>query len=155
MPSGSTTGLTSIVFALPIAYGTILHDHPRRMSGAGKRPEIERGPLRDLLLDSLRPGTVEWDCKLELSRDAKASRCCYVLPSGKTTLADIAIGSDGANSRLRELVTPVRPEYVGVSLVEAARSCGKADYTGVVGSPRRVSVNRSRWRKNDRHGNQA
>ena len=28
------------------------------------------------------------------------------------------IGSDGANSRLRELVTPVRPEYVGVSLIE-------------------------------------
>jgi 2-polyprenyl-6-methoxyphenol hydroxylase-like FAD-dependent oxidoreductase len=37
---------------------------------------------------------------------------------GKTAVADIAIGSDGANSRLRELVTPIRPEYVGVSLVE-------------------------------------
>lgn len=31
--------------------GTILYDYPRRMCGAGKRPEIERGPLRDLLLD--------------------------------------------------------------------------------------------------------
>src|ERR1700753_3195240 len=41
------------------AHGTILHDHPRRISGAGKRPEIERGPLRDILLDSLRPGTVQ------------------------------------------------------------------------------------------------
>src|ERR1700727_2672014 len=59
------------------AKGTVLHDHSRRMSGAGKRPEIERGPL-----------------------------------------ADIAVGCDGANSRLRELVTPIRPEYVGVSLVE-------------------------------------
>jgi hypothetical protein len=46
------------------AYGSILHDHPRRMSGAGKRPQIERGPLRDLLLDSLQPGTVEWDCNV-------------------------------------------------------------------------------------------
>src|SRR5580704_2125811 len=45
--------------------GTVLHDHLRRMSGAGQRPEIERGPLRDILLDSLQPGTVEWDCKLE------------------------------------------------------------------------------------------
>ena len=33
-------------------------------------------------------------------------------------MVDIAIGSDGANSRLRELVTPIRPEYVGVSLLE-------------------------------------
>ena len=38
--------------------------------------------------------------------------------NGQTAVADIAIGSDGANSRLRELVTPVRPHYVGVSLVE-------------------------------------
>ena len=40
------------------ASGTVLHDHARSMSGAGKRPEIERGPLRDLLLDSLEGGTV-------------------------------------------------------------------------------------------------
>ena len=99
------------------AYGAILHDHPRRMSGAGKRPEIERGPLRDLLLDSLQPGTVEWDCKLE-SAAMQGEQVLLRFASGKTALADIAIGSDGANSRLRELVTPIRPEYVGVSLVE-------------------------------------
>src|ERR1700753_656270 len=45
--------------------GTVLHKHVRRMSGPGRRPEIERGPLRELLLDSLQPGTVQWDCKLE------------------------------------------------------------------------------------------
>ncbi|HEY0702531.1 MAG TPA: NAD(P)/FAD-dependent oxidoreductase [Candidatus Acidoferrales bacterium] len=99
------------------AHGTILHDHPRRMSGAGKRPEIERGPLRDLLLDSLQPGTVEWDCKLE-SAEMPGEQVLLRLAGGKTALADIAIGSDGANSRLRELVTPIRPAYVGVSLVE-------------------------------------
>ena len=87
------------------------------MSGAGKRPEIERGPLRDILLDSLRPGTVQWDCKLE-SAETQGGQVLLRFASGKTALADIAIGSDGANSRLRELVTPIRPEYVGVSLVE-------------------------------------
>jgi 2-polyprenyl-6-methoxyphenol hydroxylase-like FAD-dependent oxidoreductase len=99
------------------AYGSILYDHPRRMSGAGKRPEIERGPLRDLLLDSLQAGTVEWDCKLE-SAAIQGEQVLLRFASGKTALSDIAIGSDGANSRLRELVTPIGPEYVGVSLVE-------------------------------------
>ncbi len=100
------------------AHGRVLHDHPRQMSGAGKRPEIERGPLRDLLLDSLQPGTVEWDCKLE-SAEMHGDRVRLHFAGGKTGLADIAIGSDGANSRLREVVTSIRPEYVGVSLVEA------------------------------------
>jgi 2-polyprenyl-6-methoxyphenol hydroxylase-like FAD-dependent oxidoreductase len=100
------------------ASGTVLHDHARRMSGAVKRLEIERGPLRDLLLDSLERGTVQWDCKLE-SAEMQDEQVLLRFEGGKTALADIAIGSDGANSRLRELVTPIRPEYVGVSLVEA------------------------------------
>jgi 2-polyprenyl-6-methoxyphenol hydroxylase-like FAD-dependent oxidoreductase len=99
------------------ARGTVLHDHARRMSGAGKRPEIERDPLRDLLLNSLRPETVQWDCKLE-SAETQDEQVLLRFAGEKTALADIAIGSDGANSRLRELVTPIRPEYVGVSLVE-------------------------------------
>ena len=97
--------------------GKVLHEHLRRMSGSGKRPEIERGPLRDLLLDSLQPGSVEWDCKLE-SSEFQGERVLLHFANGQTSVADIAIGSDGANSRLRELVTPIRPQYVGVSLVE-------------------------------------
>jgi 2-polyprenyl-6-methoxyphenol hydroxylase-like FAD-dependent oxidoreductase len=106
------------------AKGTVLHDHPRTMSGAGKRPEIERGPLRDLLLDSLLPGTVEWDCKLE-SAELQGEQILLRFASGQSALADIAIGSDGANSRLREVVTPLRPEYVGVSLVEGLAPAAK------------------------------
>lgn len=106
------------------ASGTILHDHPRQMSGAGQRPEIERGPLRDLLLDSLEPGTVQWDCKLE-SAEMQGEQVLLHFAEGKTAVADIAIGCDGANSRLRELVTPIRPDYVGVSLVECLVPAGE------------------------------
>ncbi|SDF88815.1 FAD-dependent oxidoreductase [Terriglobus roseus] len=105
------------------AAGTVLHDHPRQMSGAGKRPEIERGPLRDLLLDSLQPGTVQWDCKLEAA-EMQGEQVLLRFAGGRTAVADIAIGCDGANSRLRELVTPIRPEYVGVSLVECLVRAG-------------------------------
>ena len=98
-------------------HGTVLHDHPRAMSGAGQRPEIERGPLRDLLLDSLADDTVHWDHKLE-SADFRDDKVVLQFGNGKSVVADVAIGGDGANSRLRPLVTPIRPEYVGVALVE-------------------------------------
>jgi 2-polyprenyl-6-methoxyphenol hydroxylase-like FAD-dependent oxidoreductase len=100
------------------AMGTVLHDHPRRMSGNGRRPEIERGPLRDILLDSLAPGTVQWNCKLE-SAELQGQQVSLRFAGRPTVLTDIAVGGDGANSRLREFVTPIRPEYVGVSLIEA------------------------------------
>ena len=98
-------------------HGTVLHDHARKMSGAGKRPEIERGPLREILLDSLRPHTVQWDRKLE-SAESRGDQVALNFVGGESVLADVAIGADGANSRLRALVTPIRPQYVGVTLVE-------------------------------------
>ena len=97
--------------------GVVLHDHARVMSGAGKRPEIERGPLRDLLLDSLLPGTVHWDRRLEAA-ETVGDKVALQFAGGERVLADVVIGCDGANSRLRALVTTIRPEYVGVGLVE-------------------------------------
>ena len=105
-------------------HGRILHDHERKMSGAGKRPEIERGPLRDLLLDSLRPETVHWDRKLE-SAETVGDKVALRFAGGESMLVDVAIGCDGANSRLRAAVTPVAPEYVGVSLVEGVVGAAK------------------------------
>lgn len=102
----------------------ILHDHPREMTGAGKRPEIERGPLRDLLLDSLRSDTVQWDRRLD-SSEHLGEKVALHFATGDSALADLVIGCDGANSRLRELVTTVRPRYVGVTLVEAVVPNGK------------------------------
>src|SRR5580658_2814750 len=84
--------------------GTVLHDHPRTMSGAGKRPEIERGPLREILLDSLQPDTVHWDRKLE-SAEQSGDKVALHFAGKDSVLADVAIGCDGANSRLRALVT--------------------------------------------------
>src|ERR1700729_3890378 len=88
---------------------------------ANHRPDLNRLRLTDakgtVLLDSLQPNTVQWDCKLE-SAELQGEQVLLRFASGQIALADIAVGCDGANSRLRELVTPIRPEYVGVSLVE-------------------------------------
>jgi 2-polyprenyl-6-methoxyphenol hydroxylase-like FAD-dependent oxidoreductase len=99
--------------------GNILHVHERRISGEGQRPEIERGPLRDILLDSLKPDTVHWDRKLE-SAEFLGDQVMLLFAGGERVVADLAIGADGANSRLRPLVTPISPQYVGVSLVEGS-----------------------------------
>ena len=105
-------------------HGKVLHDHARAMTGVGKRPEIERGPLRDLLLDSLRPETMHWDRRLESAAPA-GDKVALQFAGGDSVLADVAIGCDGANSRLRALVTPIRPEYVGVALVEGVVAAAK------------------------------
>jgi 2-polyprenyl-6-methoxyphenol hydroxylase-like FAD-dependent oxidoreductase len=60
---------------------------------------------------------VQWNYKLE-SAKMLGEQVLLRFAGGETAVADIAVGSDGANSRLRELVTPTRPKYVGVSLVE-------------------------------------
>ncbi len=99
--------------------GNVLHDHPRTITGKDQRPEIERGPLRDLLLDSLLPNMVHWDRKLDAA-EFRGDEIELRFADGECVLADLAIGADGANSRLRALVTPIRPQYVGVSIVEGS-----------------------------------
>jgi 2-polyprenyl-6-methoxyphenol hydroxylase-like FAD-dependent oxidoreductase len=86
---------------------------------ASFRPEIDRGPLRDMLLDSLRPGTVVWDSQL-LAAQPLGAGWQLTLRSGATATADIVIGADGANSKIRPLLTPVEPFYSGVTIVEGS-----------------------------------
>lgn len=81
------------------------------------RPEIDRGPLRDILLDSLQPDTVVWNRQL-LSVAPQGTGWQLTFQTGETALADILIGADGANSKIRPLVTPIRPFYAGVTVVE-------------------------------------
>jgi 2-polyprenyl-6-methoxyphenol hydroxylase-like FAD-dependent oxidoreductase len=102
----------------------VLHDHPRAVSGEGKRPEIERGPLRDILLDSLELGTVHWDRKLE-SAEFAGSQVALHFTGDETVLADMVVGAEGANSRLRPLVTSISPRYIGVGLVEGSVPAGE------------------------------
>jgi 2-polyprenyl-6-methoxyphenol hydroxylase-like FAD-dependent oxidoreductase len=84
---------------------------------ASFRPEIDRGPLREMLLDSLQPGTVVWDSQLA-SAQLLDIGWQLTFQSGATATADIVIGADGANSKIRSLLTPIRPFYSGVTVVE-------------------------------------
>ncbi|WP_369261011.1 FAD-dependent oxidoreductase [Streptomyces sp. R35] len=83
------------------------------------KPEIDRGQLRDLLLDSLQPGTVHWGQALDtISGPADGPRQLH-FADGTTIETDLVIGADGAFSRVRPAVSPAVPEYTGVSFLEA------------------------------------
>ncbi|KAH9003414.1 monooxygenase FAD-binding protein [Lactarius hatsudake] len=89
----------------------------------GGRPEIDRGQLRQLLIDSLLPGTVHWDHGVESVRlsdddDDKVSLIFTRPASSPPKKFDIVVGADGAWSRVRRFLSPAQPTYSGVTLVE-------------------------------------
>ena len=43
-----------------------------------------------------------------------------IFQNGESATADIVIGADGANSKIRPLLTPIRPWFVGMTAVEGA-----------------------------------
>ncbi|KAJ7071940.1 monooxygenase [Mycena amicta] len=84
-------------------------------------PEIDRGQLRSLILDSLDPNTVQWGHKASaVYRDAATGKFTLEFASGKTRDdIDIVVGADGAWSTVRQLVSPsISPKYSGVTFVE-------------------------------------
>ncbi|KJK57801.1 FAD-dependent oxidoreductase [Saccharothrix sp. ST-888] len=81
-------------------------------------PEIDRGQLRDLLLDSLTPDTVRWGHKLTHAEALGNGTHRLHFTDGTTTDADLVIGADGAWSKIRRLVSDAAPLYTGVTFVE-------------------------------------
>jgi 2-polyprenyl-6-methoxyphenol hydroxylase-like FAD-dependent oxidoreductase len=96
--------------------GTVLLDRPD--DGTGVRPEVQRGELRQLLLDSLPHGIVRWGHKVTGVRALDEGRYESRLADGTTVVTSLLVGADGAWSRVRPLLSEATPEYVGVSVVE-------------------------------------
>ncbi len=96
--------------------GTVLLD--LRDDGTGSRPEVQRGQLRQLLLDSLPDGIVRWGHKVTGVQALDKGRHEVRFADGSTVITSLLIGADGAWSRVRPVLSDAAPTYVGVTSVE-------------------------------------
>jgi 2-polyprenyl-6-methoxyphenol hydroxylase-like FAD-dependent oxidoreductase len=96
--------------------GNILFDQPD--DGTGGRPEVSRGDLRRILLDSLPADTVRWGRRLAAVSPLGAGRHALTFDDGSTVTTDLLVGADGAWSRVRPLLSEAKPAYVGTSFIE-------------------------------------
>jgi 2-polyprenyl-6-methoxyphenol hydroxylase-like FAD-dependent oxidoreductase len=101
------------------AAGTLHFEHTEA-SGAsgGERPEIDRTQLRDLLLASLPAGTVRWGTKVTAIEPLGGGLHRVVDESGSLGVFDLVVGADGAWSKVRPLVSDVKPAYTGVTFLD-------------------------------------
>ncbi|MEV6347455.1 NAD(P)/FAD-dependent oxidoreductase [Actinoplanes sp. NPDC051851] len=101
--------------------------------GTGGRPEVQRGELRQMLLDALPEGTVRWGHRVsgvealgdgryrvnftgEPSKPGKPGQPSR--PGKPGVVTELLVGADGAWSRVRPLLSAASPEYAGESYVE-------------------------------------
>lgn len=93
--------------------GTLLLQEETPDDAPLERPEVDRAELRTLLLDSVPECAVRWGHAFEHAEDGLLH-----FTDGSSATYDLLVGADGANSRVRALLTDARPARTGQSVVE-------------------------------------
>ena len=101
--------------------GNVLFDSGDRTSN---RPEVDRGELRNLLIQSLPGDTIRWGHKLTSMTAVGGGRHELAFASGANAAADLLVGADGAWSRVRPIFSNAKPTYTGMCFVEIALPSG-------------------------------
>jgi 2-polyprenyl-6-methoxyphenol hydroxylase-like FAD-dependent oxidoreductase len=96
--------------------GAVLLDQPD--DGTGEHPEVPRSELRQMLLDSLPEGIVRWGRKVSDVQPLGHGGHELRFADGPAVAARLLVGSDGAWSRVRPLLSSARPRYIGFTSVE-------------------------------------
>ena len=91
-------------------------DNTNAISGS-VNPEISRGSLRRILLESLQAETVVWDGQF-IAMEAQNEGWLLHFKNKPSAYADIVIAADGAHSKIRPYITPTKAFYSGITMVE-------------------------------------
>jgi 2-polyprenyl-6-methoxyphenol hydroxylase-like FAD-dependent oxidoreductase len=96
--------------------GTVLLDDPD--DGTGGRPEVPRGELRRILIESLPEGAMRWGHKLTAVSSIDDGAHLLTFADGSTATSDLLVGADGAWSKVRALLSLAKPAYAGITYIE-------------------------------------
>ena len=97
-------------------HGTVLLDQPD--DGTGGRPEVLRGDLRRILLESLPANTIRWGKKLAGVASLSDGRHKLTFTDDTSASTELLVGADGAWSKVRPLLSDAKPDYVGTVFIE-------------------------------------
>jgi 2-polyprenyl-6-methoxyphenol hydroxylase-like FAD-dependent oxidoreductase len=86
--------------------------------GKLENPEVLRGDLRRILIESLPEGTIRWNHKVEKVDSLGEGRHVVAFTNRATVETDVLVGADGAWSKIRTFLSGVKPEYMGTVWID-------------------------------------
>ncbi|KAJ8472817.1 hypothetical protein ONZ51_g8277 [Trametes cubensis] len=95
-------------------------DDPTSKDLKNSRPEIDRRLIREILLNAVPEDSVKWGHAFVSARPLGEGQHEITFSNGVVTVADLIVGTDGAFSRVRSLVSPAVPLYLGINGAEVS-----------------------------------
>ena len=102
--------------------GNVLFDKAGGQNDKG--PEVDRGELRRMLIDSVPGEMIRWDHKVMAVEAIGNGTHELTFSNGSKVQSEVLVGADGAWSKVRPLVSGSKPLYTGTCFIETFLSKG-------------------------------